>query len=119
MAVGVVRVEELVETRVLTIPEALELMKRRVEEAEATDLQNRTLEYLELFAKCGAREAAELHGKLVEKGLSPEAAAMVVNVAPRSRDELRTLLYGENLGLEAGELDEILGLIEEHCGGGK
>jgi DNA-directed RNA polymerase subunit F len=108
--------EEPVESRVLTIPEALELLRRRVEEAEATDLQSRTLEYLEMFSKCGADEARELFNALTDMGLKPETAAMIVNIAPRSRDELRTLLYGEEKTLGPEELDKILSLVARLCG---
>ena len=107
--------DELIESRMLTIPEALELLKKRVGEAEATELQNRTLEYLELFAKCGVSEATELLKALVEKGLKQETAVMIVNIAPRSRDELRTLLYGEEAMLEPEEMDEIIRLVEKFC----
>ncbi len=102
------------ESRILTIPEALEILRRRAGEAEALDLQNRTLEYLETFAKCRAEEASRLFEALTGMGLKPHVAAMIVNIAPRSRDELRTILYGEEI-LEAEKLDEILGLVAEHC----
>ncbi len=113
---GVIRVGEIIETRIITMPEALDILRRRVEEAEPTDLQNRTLEHLESFAKCGSSEASRLFEALLERGLKPETAAMIVNISPRSRDELRTLLYFEEKTMGTEELDGILSLVEELCG---
>ncbi len=100
----------------LTIPEALEILKKRAAEGELSELQTRALTYLEAFAKCSAENAKRLVEELVERGVEKEYAIMVVNIAPQTVDELRTILAGSSKTFTSEELAEIAELVAKYCG---
>ena len=105
---------KVLEIRELTLPEAKELLERRMAEGGAERLLRVTYEYVSKFSKLPAKLAVELRKELVEKfGLSTFAAVQVVNIMPETVDELRTILAKERT-FTTEELQKIVDLLNEY-----
>lgn len=107
--------------KILSIREIpLPIVKKMLLEAEARgsklqDLQRRVLEHASIFSKCEAEAAEELFNKLGEMGLREITRVQVINICPRRKDELLSLLNFENKSYAEDELEAILGLLKEYC----
>src|SRR5207244_4740784 len=87
---------EHVEKKLLSIPEANQaLQKINVEKAD--QIQKRTLDYLSKFSKATPEEARKMRKQLESDcGLTPEEAVEVVNIMPKTIEELRTFRSEEH-----------------------
>jgi len=94
----------------ITNSEAKEILQTLKEE-EADQLQRRTLEYVKKFSKVDPETAKKLKAKLVECGLKEEEAVEVVNIMPKSVEELRILASGWRRFLPTEKLTEILKIL--------
>ena len=112
-----VKVEKV---KLLSNAEALKILKEHSErEREKTGavslLVQRALEYLYKFNKVQVEKAEEFAEKLVAIGLREESIVMIMNMCPRSIDELLTLLVYEGRVPEKEQLERILGIVSEYC----
>lgn len=112
-----VKVEKV---KLLSNAEALKILKEHSErEREKTGavplLVQRVLEYLYKFNKVQVEKAEEFAEKLVAIGLREESIVMIMNICPRSIDELLTLLVYEERVPEKEQLERILGIVSEYC----
>ncbi|MCC6054071.1 MAG: RNA polymerase Rpb4 [Thermosphaera sp.] len=112
-----VKVEKV---KLLSNAEALKILKEHSErEREKTGavslLVQRALEYLYKFNKVQVEKAEEFAEKLVAIGLREESIVMIMNMCPRSIDELLTLLVYEERVPEKEQLERILGIMSEYC----
>jgi DNA-directed RNA polymerase subunit F len=112
-----VKVEKV---KLLSNAEALKILKEHSErEREKTGavslLVQRVLEYLYKFNKVQVEKAEEFAEKLVAIGLREESIVMIMNMCPRSVDELLTLLVYEERVPEKEQLERILGIVSEYC----
>jgi len=112
-----VKVEKV---KLLSNAEALKILKEHSErEREKTGavslLVQRVLEYLYKFNKVQVEKAEEFAEKLVAIGLRGESIVMIMNMCPRSIDELLTLLVYEERVPEKEQLERILGIVSEYC----
>ncbi len=112
-----VKVEKV---KLLSNAEALKILKEHSErEREKTGavslLVQRVLEYLYKFNKVQVEKAEEFAEKLVAIGLREESILMIMNMCPRSVDELLTLLVYEERVPEKEQLERILGIVSEYC----
>ena len=74
--------------KLLTIPEAHQILQK-IDIAKADQIQKRTLDYTAKFAKVTPESAKKLCKELeTDCGLSEEEAVEVVNVMPKSIEEL-------------------------------
>lgn len=103
--------KEIVKEEVLSLPQVKKLLERRFGEGEPNYLQKITYDYVTKFSKLSPEKAEELMNKLKAEGISPEVAAQIVNVMPRTMDELRTLLTTEKKLFLPSELEKILNLV--------
>jgi DNA-directed RNA polymerase subunit F len=106
--------------KLLSNAEALKILKEHSErEREKTGavplLVQRVLEYLYKFNKVQVEKAEEFAEKLVAIGLREESIVMIMNMCPRSIDELLTLLVYEERVPEKEQLGRILGIVSEYC----
>jgi DNA-directed RNA polymerase subunit F len=112
-----VKVEKV---KLLSNAEALKILKEYSErEREKTGavslLVQRVLEYLYKFNKVQVEKAEEFAEKLVAIGLREESIVMIMNMCPRSIDELLTLLVYKERVPEEEQLERILGIVSEYC----
>jgi DNA-directed RNA polymerase subunit F len=97
--------------KVLTIPEANQILQK-IDLEKADQIQKRTLDYTTKFAKATAEGAKKLRNQLEkEAGLSEEEAVELVNVMPKSVEELRTFTSGWRKLLSTETLEKILKIL--------
>ena len=104
-------VAEHVEKKLLSIPEANQaLQKINVEKAD--EIQKRTLDYLLKFSKATPEEARKMRKQLESDcGLTPEEAVEVVNIMPKTIEELRTFTSGWRKLLSTETLEKVLKIL--------
>jgi len=97
--------------KVLSIPEASQILQK-MDVEKADQIQKRTLDYTSKFSKTAADGAKKLRKELVgDCGLSDEEAVELVNVMPKSMEELRTFTSGWRKLLPTETLEKILKLL--------
>lgn len=105
---------EILEKREVTLAEVRKLLEKRQQEGELTLTQRVTLDYVTKIGKNQDQDKAnELVERLMGMGLQRPTAAQVVNVMPKSADELRTLLVGERKTFLKTDLEKILKQLSE------
>lgn len=98
--------------KLLTIPEAHQILQK-IDITKADQIQKRTLDYTTKFAKSTPESAKKLRKELeTECGLSEEEAVAVVNVMPKSIEELRTFTSGWRKLLPTETLEKILKILK-------
>jgi DNA-directed RNA polymerase subunit F len=97
--------------KVLTIPEANQILQKlNVEKAD--QIQKRTLDYTTKFSKATSDAAKKMKKELMEDcGLTEEEAVEVVNILPKSMEELRTFTSGWRKLLPTETLEKILKIL--------
>lgn len=98
--------------KVLSIPEAAEILQK-MDLSKADQLQKRTLDYVSKFSKVSAEKARKIRSELEQEcGLTEEESAEVVNVMPKSIEELRTFTSGWRKLLPTETLEKILKILK-------
>jgi len=98
------------------IPLAIALKKLRESEERGLPIKGiarRTMELAMALVKCD--NAEELYSKLLELGLKGLTASMIIDVAPKSLDELRILLNFEPAGVPEEVQSKVLELVSTYC----
>ena len=102
---------EKAEKKLLTIPEANQILQK-IDLEKADQIQKRTLDYTTKFAKAQADSAKKLRKDLeTDCGLSEEEAVELVNIMPKSLEELRTFTSGWRKLLSTETLEKILKIL--------
>ncbi len=100
---------------VRNIPLAL-VRKKLVESQErgfvVRSIAKRTMELADLLNRCEQPE--ELYGKLLDLGLKDITASMLVDVAPKSEEEVKILLNFEE-SVSDDVISKILELVNTYC----
>ncbi len=91
------------------------LTRDRISEGEAGDLQKRVLEYSEQISKCPPDLSEKIFNELVEMGFREITSAQIINICPKTIDELKTLLYFEQEVPDEEVLNRVLNLLKESC----
>lgn len=102
---------EHVEKKLLTIPEA-NLILQKMDLEKADQIQKRTLDYITKFSKASPEDARKMRKQLESDcGLTSEEAVEVVNVMPKTIEELRTFTSGWRKLLPAETLEKVLKIL--------
>lgn len=102
--------KELISSKPVTVPEAGEIVASI--EGEHTYEQKATAEYVKRVAHVDAEKARDAVKKLVELGISEELAVKIVNIWPRDRIDLYTVLAKEE-GVTEDLYDKILEALQD------
>ncbi|HXY56695.1 MAG TPA: RNA polymerase Rpb4 [Nitrososphaerales archaeon] len=104
---------EKVQKKLLTIPEANQILQK-IDVEKADQIQKRTLDYTTKFAKAQTEDAKKLRKQLeTDCGLSEEEAVELVNIMPKSVEELRTFTSGWRKLLSTETLEKILKILHK------
>ena len=102
---------EKTEKKLLTIPEANQILSK-IDVEKADQIQKRTMDFTTKFSKVQADAAKKLRKELeTECGLSEEEAVELVNIMPKSVEELRTFTSGWRKLLPTETLEKILKIL--------
>ena len=96
----------------LTLAEVKKILKDIQETEELNYIQKDVLEHVDKFAKVSAENAIEMKNRLIGMGLSQQRAIKIVDIMPRSMEELLSVFYKEVP--EEKLLKEILNIVEEY-----
>lgn len=103
-------VEEL-ERKPLTIHEAKKLLEK-VDAEKADQIQKRTLDYVTKFSNIDGDDSRAMVKELMkETGLTEQEAVEVVNIMPKTREELRTFTVGWRKLIATDVSDKILSIL--------
>ena len=104
---------EISESR-LTLPQVKKVLES-VGEENLDQLQRRTLDYVNKFAKVDPEKAEELLQTLIKEYEIDEAEAIqIINCLPETVDELRVFLAGGRKIIETAKLSAIVELLNEN-----
>jgi DNA-directed RNA polymerase subunit F len=104
---------EISESR-LTLPQVKKVLES-VGEENLDQLQRRTLDYVNKFAKVDPEKAEELLQTLIKEYEIDEAEAIqIINCLPETVDELRVFLAGGRKIIETSKLHSIVELLNEN-----
>jgi DNA-directed RNA polymerase subunit F len=104
--------EPSVQKRMLTLSEAHQILEK-IDVEKADQIQKRTLDYTSKFAKTTPEVAKKLKKQLeVDCGLSEGEATEVVNILPKSIEELRSFTAGWRKLLPTETLEKILKILK-------
>ena len=111
---------EVLEEKHIPNPIARKLLEKIIKEIEAKEgsvppLLLKTVEYLRMFSKMEPEKAEELEEELKKFNLKPETIVMIINICPKTLDELRTLLTVEERTIDTEEATKILEVIQKYC----
>ncbi|MFW9953751.1 MAG: hypothetical protein ACFFD3_04280 [Candidatus Thorarchaeota archaeon] len=105
--------KEIVGEEEITLPEVKKLLTKRAKESELSFQQSITLEHASTFAKMAPAVAAKLVDRLMKNyNLSKFHAVQIVNIAPISIEELKTIIDARSADLTEEQLAEIVGIVE-------
>ena len=100
------------EKKILTLSEAHQILEK-IDVEKADQIQKRTLDYTSKFAKITVESAKKLRKQLEsECGLSTEEAVEVINIMPKSIEELRTFTAGWRKLLPTETLEKMLKILK-------
>ena len=98
--------------KTLTLSEAHQILEK-IDVEKADQIQKRTLDYTSKFAKSTPEAAKKLKKQLeTDCGLSEGEATEVVNIMPKSIEELRTFTAGWRKLLPTETLEKILKILK-------
>jgi DNA-directed RNA polymerase subunit F len=100
------------EKKLLTLSEAHQILEK-IDVEKADQIQKRTLDYVAKFAKISSESAKKLRKQLESDcGLSTEEAVEVINIMPKSIEELRTFTAGWRKLLPTETLEKMLKILK-------
>jgi len=98
---------------VISIPEAKEILEK-IDVEKADQIQKRTLDYVTKFSKTTPEKATGIKEKLVKEcSLTDEEATELVNIMPRSIEEMRVFTSGWKKLLPTDTIKKILKILSE------
>ncbi len=101
----------------LTVSEAKELLDRIKEERSEEELGyelKKAIRHVDAFAKMDAGKSRDLANNLLNlEKMKPEIAIRIVDILPKTRDELRSIYAKERFVLTAEDLDQMLDLVAD------
>ncbi len=98
----------------VSIPEVKQILEKRLNEGEVSDVVIRTYEYVRKFAKCSEEGVDRLKKFLKEKGFNDKTIAMILSICPTTVEELRTLLVFEDKSYDTSVLEEVVSEVKKY-----
>jgi DNA-directed RNA polymerase subunit F len=100
-------------SRIITVPEAKEILSK-IDPEHADQIQKRSQDYLAKFAKTDADKARKIKKELVEEcALTVEEAAELVNIMPKTQEELRVFTAGWRKLIPTNVVEKIIKILTQ------
>lgn len=107
--------KNILNKKVISVPEAMEMLLQREQKAEPSYLQRVAMEHAMSFSRVVPLAARYLVAKLMaDYKLSMEAAMTLVNIYPELSEELEMALQAINVNLADATIRDIMELIEPY-----
>jgi len=105
---------EVISEKLITIAEVKKILEEKAKNSELDSIQTITLEYARTFTKINEERVEEAKKLIKEKGLPEEIAIQILNIMPKSIEELRTILAPVERVFTTEELKEIVEKLDEY-----
>jgi DNA-directed RNA polymerase subunit F len=103
---------DIIKKEIITLPQVKEILEI-VKPDEMDQIQRWTFDYVGKFAKTDSRKAQKMVKQLIEQcELKEEEAVEVVNVMPKSLEELRAFTFGWKKLILTDNLEKILSILK-------
>lgn len=103
---------DIIKKEIITLPQVKEILEV-VKPDEMDQIQRWTFDYVGKFAKTDSRKAQKMVKQLIEQcELKEEEAVEVVNVMPKSLEELRAFTFGWKKLILTDNLEKILSILK-------
>jgi DNA-directed RNA polymerase subunit F len=103
---------DIIKKEIITLPQVKEILEI-VKPDEMDQIQRWTFDYVGKFAKTDSRKAQKMVKQLIEEcELKEEEAVEVVNVMPKSLEELRAFTFGWKKLILTDNLEKILSILK-------
>ena len=103
---------DIIKKEIITLPQVKEILEV-VKLDEMDQIQRWTFDYVGKFAKTDSRKAHKMVKQLIEQcELKEEEAVEVVNVMPKSLEELRAFTFGWKKLILTDNLEKILSILK-------
>jgi len=104
--------KEIVSEEEITLPQVKKVLAKRAKEGELSFQQTITLEHASTFSKMAPAVAVKVVEKLMKTyNISRSLAVQVVNIAPTSPEEMRTILDARSTSLTQEQIAEIVEFV--------
>ena len=104
--------KEIINEEEVTLPQVKKLLAQRSKEGELSFQQSITLEHASTFSKMAPAVSAKLVERLIKKyNLSRAQAVQIVNIAPTSAEEIRTIVDARSIDITDEQIIEIVDLV--------
>jgi DNA-directed RNA polymerase subunit F len=104
--------KEIVSEEEITLPQVKKVISKRAKEGELSFQQTITLEHATTFSKMPPAVATKLIEKLMKTyNVTRALAVQVVNIAPVTPEELRTILDARSTSVTNEQIAEIVDLV--------
>ncbi|MHA1905990.1 MAG: hypothetical protein ACW98Y_01745 [Candidatus Thorarchaeota archaeon] len=105
--------KEIVGEEEITLPQVKKLLSKRGKESELSFQQSITLEHASTFARMAPAVATKLIARLMKNyELTRFQAVQIINIAPTTIEELKTILDTRSSDLTEEQMIELVGVIE-------
>lgn len=98
--------------RLVTLPEALDVLQEREKEGEFGYEQTLVLDYLKKFSKADSDKVEKIKKELQELRISERIAVSIVNVMPMDVVQTKQILANEKKELEPEVADKAFAIVE-------
>jgi DNA-directed RNA polymerase subunit F len=103
---------DIIKKEIITLPQVKGILEI-VKPDEMDQIQRWTFDYVGKFAKTDSRKAQKMVKQLIEQcELKEEEAVEVVNVMPKSLEELRAFTFGWKKLILTDNLEKILSILK-------
>lgn len=97
--------------RIISIPEAKEILSK-IDPEKTDQIQKRTMDYLLKFSKIEPEKTRKVRKTLTDEcGLTVEEATELINIMPKSQEELRVFTAGWRKLIPASTVEKILKVL--------
>lgn len=98
---------------VISIPEAKEILEK-IDVEKADQIQKRTLDYASKFSKTEPEKARNMRERLIKDcSLTDEEATELINIMPKSVEEIRVFTSGWKKLLSTEVVEKIIRILSE------
>jgi DNA-directed RNA polymerase subunit F len=109
MAIG----KQTISEKPVSVSEVRKILEERKEKGELTYEQKVTLEYAQEFGKVGPKKLKDAMEKLTDLGIDEKTAVRIIDVRPKTKEELKLIFEKTRLGLKEEQIKKILDIAAE------
>ena len=107
---------KVIEAKPLGMPEARKIMLSREKKKELSYEQKLALEHLNKFTKIPPSDAKKFLEELSQVlRMSEETMVKILDLTPKTPDELRMIFAREKFSLKNEEIKKILEIVKKYC----